>query len=412
MKFVSYAQNFEDVILHRALKDVERGFYIDVGAHDPVFDSVTKAFYELGWRGINIEPIEFFYKKLLRDRPEDRNLQLALSDKVAQQEFFEMTNSGLSTFDETIALRHERDFGFGISRYFVPTDTLTNVCHEYLTGNNQNIHFLKIDVEGAEELTLRGLDLKKIRPWIILVESTAPMTQESTHQSWEPLIIANKYHFVYFDGLNRFYIADEHPELDDRFLAPPNIFDHFVAGKNHWLLALEIEERKRLEISLASETEERKRLEISLHDVLSSKSWRFMRPFRSGMGVLRKPHSIRVVFQSTKQGLKSFLKSILFYAIRFVLAHPTLKARGQILMNKFPFIEIRLRRIAVSKGLIAPKLVRGTFKDTPIHLSHGATKIYTDLKKEIHKEESNAHCDSYARGTISKPLSRDWSLFA
>ena len=230
MKFISYAQNFEDVILHRALKDVERGFYIDVGAHDPVFDSVTKAFYELGWRGINIEPIEFFYKKLLRDRPEDRNLQLALSDKVAQQEFFEMTNSGLSTFDETIALRHERDFGFGISRYFVPTDTLTNVCHEYLTGNNQNIHFLKIDVEGAEELTLRGLDLKKIRPWIILVESTAPMTQESTHQSWEPLIIANKYHFVYFDGLNRFYLADEHAELDDRFLAPPNIFDHFVAG--------------------------------------------------------------------------------------------------------------------------------------------------------------------------------------
>jgi hypothetical protein len=43
MTFVSYAQNYEDVMLYRALKGVERGFYIDVGAMDPIVDSVTKA---------------------------------------------------------------------------------------------------------------------------------------------------------------------------------------------------------------------------------------------------------------------------------------------------------------------------------------------------------------------------------
>lgn len=58
MTFISYAQNYEDVMLHRALKGVEKGFYIDVGANDPVQYSVTKAFYERGWRGINIEPID------------------------------------------------------------------------------------------------------------------------------------------------------------------------------------------------------------------------------------------------------------------------------------------------------------------------------------------------------------------
>ena len=56
MSIVSYSQNFEDVMLWRALKDVENGFYIDVGANHPAIDSVTKLFYENGWSGINIEP--------------------------------------------------------------------------------------------------------------------------------------------------------------------------------------------------------------------------------------------------------------------------------------------------------------------------------------------------------------------
>jgi hypothetical protein len=36
--FTSYAQNFEDVMLRRALKNVVHGFYVDVGAQDPIVD--------------------------------------------------------------------------------------------------------------------------------------------------------------------------------------------------------------------------------------------------------------------------------------------------------------------------------------------------------------------------------------
>jgi len=43
-------------MLWRALKHIERGFYIDVGAWSSDLDSVTRAFYEHGWRGINVEP--------------------------------------------------------------------------------------------------------------------------------------------------------------------------------------------------------------------------------------------------------------------------------------------------------------------------------------------------------------------
>ena len=49
MTFISYAQNFEDVIQWLVLREVENGFYIDVGACSPYDDSVTRAFYERGW---------------------------------------------------------------------------------------------------------------------------------------------------------------------------------------------------------------------------------------------------------------------------------------------------------------------------------------------------------------------------
>jgi len=38
---ISYAQNFEDVILERFFKGQKTGFYVDIGAADPVKDSVT-----------------------------------------------------------------------------------------------------------------------------------------------------------------------------------------------------------------------------------------------------------------------------------------------------------------------------------------------------------------------------------
>jgi hypothetical protein len=34
-----------------------------------VDDSVTKLFYDLGWRGVNVEPIPVLHQMLLQDRP-------------------------------------------------------------------------------------------------------------------------------------------------------------------------------------------------------------------------------------------------------------------------------------------------------------------------------------------------------
>ena len=64
---ISYAQNFEDIMLWRALARVEGGCYIDVGAQSPHVDSVSKVFYEHGWRGIHVEPMAMYAEELQRE---------------------------------------------------------------------------------------------------------------------------------------------------------------------------------------------------------------------------------------------------------------------------------------------------------------------------------------------------------
>src|SRR6202034_3167272 len=97
---ISYAQNFEDVMLRRVFRDRKQGFYIDVGAMDPVVESVTKFFYDEGWSGINIEPNEWFYSKLLQDRPRDINLNLAVGEREEKKELYLFERIGNSTFEQ------------------------------------------------------------------------------------------------------------------------------------------------------------------------------------------------------------------------------------------------------------------------------------------------------------------------
>jgi hypothetical protein len=47
-KIISYPQNFEDIMFYRSLKNVKDGFYIDIGAADPIAESVSKLFYDKG----------------------------------------------------------------------------------------------------------------------------------------------------------------------------------------------------------------------------------------------------------------------------------------------------------------------------------------------------------------------------
>ncbi|MBY0332079.1 MAG: FkbM family methyltransferase [Acetobacteraceae bacterium] len=220
---VSYAQNREDVLLWRAFHRLETGFYIDVGAHDPEIISVTRAFYERGWSGVNIEPDPFFAEKLRRMRERDRTLQVALGRCPGKAVLFDFGDSGLSTTRPDIAI-DTLVSGRQVGQRDVEVMTLSGILAE-IAG--QEVHFLKIDVEGGEADVLAGTTFDAVRPWIILVEALRPTTLEPTHQDWEPALLAQGYDYVYFDGLNRYYVAREHGELRRCFRVPVNIRDPF-----------------------------------------------------------------------------------------------------------------------------------------------------------------------------------------
>jgi len=227
MSVTSYAQNFEDVILLRALRHIERGFYIDIGAQDPIKYSVTKTFYELGWRGINIEPVGHWFRLLEQDRVHDTNLNVAVSDTPGSLRLYEVLDTGLSTTEEVYARRHT-EAGFDVQEIDVPCVTLDSICAVNVAGE---VHFLKVDCEGAETSALRGFSFDKVRPWIIVVEATEPMSQKPAYAEWEPILLDHAYQFVYADGLNRFYLANEHCDLAWAFELPPNVFDAFVPAE-------------------------------------------------------------------------------------------------------------------------------------------------------------------------------------
>ncbi|WP_186099574.1 FkbM family methyltransferase [Burkholderia gladioli] len=219
--FVSYAQNFEDVMLWRALSDIEQGSYVDIGAHDPRIDSVSRAFYERGWRGIHVEPIAQDVERLKQDRPDEIVIQAAVSDQRGTVVIHEM--SGLSTGIDAIAKQHG-EHGIPSRQTSVAAVTLDDVLAEL---GAREIHWMKIDVEGMEKHVLLGWKGPS-RPWIVVVESTLPNSSVPNWNQWEPLLLDKGYEFVYFDGLNRFYLSPAHTDRKTAFAAPPNVFDGFA----------------------------------------------------------------------------------------------------------------------------------------------------------------------------------------
>jgi FkbM family methyltransferase len=220
---ISYAQNFEDVILARVFKEVVSGFYIDVGAMDPVDASVTNHFYDLGWHGINVEPDTRFYEKLVSERPRDINLNLAIGAVEEIRTFYHSFQKGISTFSSTVCDHFSRQ-SYLYKKEERQLTTLARICQEHA---HEEIHFLKVDAEGWEGEIIRGGDWTRFRPLVVLLEGLEPSTHVPVWPEWENDLIKFGYIFAYDDGLNRFYLREESKDLAVGFRAPPNIFDGF-----------------------------------------------------------------------------------------------------------------------------------------------------------------------------------------
>jgi FkbM family methyltransferase len=221
---MSYSPNFEDVLLERCFRDIPNGFYVDIGAHHPTNASVTRWFYERGWSGINIEPGEGI-EALRADRPRDINLETAVADFEGEATFYVHSgNTGTSTLSQSVAAIVAEKAG-DIRPATVKVTTLPAILDRY--AKDRHIHFLKIDAEGAEDAIVRTADWSRHRPEVVVIESTEPYTNIRRTEPWQGTLKENHYSFVYFDGVNDFWIRSESDYLTKAFSVPINVLDFF-----------------------------------------------------------------------------------------------------------------------------------------------------------------------------------------
>ena len=232
-RFVSFGQNAEDVVLWRALRHVPKGCYVEVGANHPTESSITRAFYDRGWTGIEIEPVSQFVEAFRRERPDDVVVQAAITDSDADTVTLHVIDdTGLSTLDDDIGERH-RSSGWTTHDEVVPARRLDEVLAEHLEPS-ADIHFMVVDTEGSEGAVLASVDLRRWRPWVLVVEATAPNSPLPVHDAWEHLLLEAGYEFCLFDGLSRFYVAKEHaPTLRPALVTPANPLDDFIPYEWH-----------------------------------------------------------------------------------------------------------------------------------------------------------------------------------
>lgn len=227
--FVSHAQNGEDVVLWRALHDVQEGCYVEVGANHPTVDSVTRAFYDRGWSGLCIEPLQDFADLFRATRPRDTVVQAAVLDTDRDTvTLHAVEGTGLSTTVGQVAAQHA-DKGYRTRAVQVPARRLDDLLAEHVTGE---VHLLLIDTEGAEASVLASVDLRRHRPWILVIEATAPNSAVPTHGAWEPAVLDAGYELCLFDGLSRYYVAEEHADrLRASLSYPACALDRFVTRR-------------------------------------------------------------------------------------------------------------------------------------------------------------------------------------
>ena len=163
----TYSMDGEDLAIRQYTKNISNGFYVDIGAHHPVQRSNTCLLHEAGWFGINVDISDFSLSLFNFSRPDDINIQRAVSDSNGETNFYYQKDfSQLSTTDLDLA---KENFQGKFQVKKIKCQTFDSLLAE-TKYSNKKINFLNIDVEGAEMKVLSGLSFKVYDPDIICIE--------------------------------------------------------------------------------------------------------------------------------------------------------------------------------------------------------------------------------------------------
>lgn len=154
------------------------GFFVEVGANHPTGGSLTWLLEQNGWRGILVEPQERLFRLIQELRPRSLAFRAACSapDKVGHAELHipEEALNGFATLE-----RNVDDCGVHYERTErVEVVTLDSLLTE---AGNPRIDFVSMDTEGTELDVLRGFNLERHRPGLLLIEDKGHSLAKHRH---------------------------------------------------------------------------------------------------------------------------------------------------------------------------------------------------------------------------------------
>lgn len=166
---LSFSQSGEDMVIRSLNRRKRNGFFVDIGAHHPIWYSNTYHFYLNGWKGINVDPIPGVMKLFDLIRPNDINLEIACG-KVGVSSFNIFEDGAYNTFDQSIA-KHLINTKVSnlIKTIEIKKHTLSQILDLYLPKNTI-IDLLSIDAEGMDVEILETNDWDKYRPLFVCAE--------------------------------------------------------------------------------------------------------------------------------------------------------------------------------------------------------------------------------------------------
>lgn len=207
-----YSQDKQDFNLENyVFKGFKNGVFVDVGAHDGKTYNNTLYFEEThNWNGINIEPLPEVYQELVKNRPKSINLNVAIDEINGSALFYKNKGhtemlSGLEKYyhpHHIERIKQENNIHNSYSDTIaVKTKRLDSIFEE---NNITHIHYLSIDVEGAEIAVIKSINFDKVFIDVIGFEANY---SESTIQIIDYL--KNKNYFVFYKGLDIFMIHND-----------------------------------------------------------------------------------------------------------------------------------------------------------------------------------------------------------
>jgi FkbM family methyltransferase len=170
------------------------GFFVEVGANHPQQGSQSWHLEQRDWRGVLVEPLPQLTEELRRTRKAQVFCAACSAPTNAGQRMPFYVDGKMSALDRDRMAPGSRPAVV----IEVPIRTLDDILDE--AGAPKPIDFLSIDVEGHEIEVLRGIDLARWQPRLILVEDH--VADLSRHR----FVTAKGYRLVRRTGFNGWYV--------------------------------------------------------------------------------------------------------------------------------------------------------------------------------------------------------------